>query len=415
MTKELTDAFNELKTTVEAFQTENDKLQNDLKEKGTADVILVEKVDKINEALEEITTKYEEAVTAMNRPAKAAVTASGNEIPEEEKEYTEKYLDYFLNGGDELKKEIIELGANPELKLIQVGVNADGGFAVPTVIDSEMTERFVEVDSMRELARVIRVSTTDWKHLANRRGATSGWVGETDVRAGTDTPTLAKIDLVSGEVYANPSITQYALEDPFFDMEQFLKDNVIVEMALQEADAFANGDSVKKPKGLYTVTTALTADDTRAFETYQHVVTATSGAFDATDPADVLYDVQGELKRAYTANAKWMMNRATKTTIRKFKDGQGNYLLTFPTSVGEPMLLLGDPVMENQHVPAIAADSLSISYGDHRAGYLIADIGNMVFLRNPYAQLGQIGLYHSKRVAGMPTDSEAVKFVKFSA
>ncbi len=57
-----------------------------------------------------------------------------------------------------------------------------------------------------------------------------------------------------------------------------------------------------------------------------------AGGFPASDPSDKLMDLVYALKSGYRQNAHWVMNRKTQATIRKFKDGDGNYLWQPATS-----------------------------------------------------------------------------------
>ena len=53
---------------------------------------------------------------------------------------------------------------------------------------------------------------------------------------------------------------------------------------------------------------------------------------------------------------------------------------------GQPDTLLGYPVVEAEDMPDVAADSLSVAFGNFRAGYLIAERTETQILRDPYHQ-----------------------------
>ncbi|MHC1743775.1 MAG: phage major capsid protein [Syntrophobacteraceae bacterium] len=72
-----------------------------------------------------------------------------------------------------------------------------------------------------------------------------------------------------------------------------------------------------------TYPTSTDPDATRAFGTIQYVATGSSGAFD--DP-DALIDMVYALKAKYRQKARWLFNSVTAATLRKLKDGEGNYL-----------------------------------------------------------------------------------------
>ncbi|MGG6879646.1 UNVERIFIED_CONTAM: phage major capsid protein, partial [Pseudomonas aeruginosa] len=135
-------------------------------------------------------------------------------------------------------------------KALQIGVDADGGYAVPEELDRNIIELLRDESPMRQVCNQIFVGTPDYKRLANLGGAGSGWVGETAPRPETSTPTLAQISAVMGELYANPQATQTSLDDMFFDVEGWLNSEVGREFSEKEGAAFLLGDGVNKPKGL---------------------------------------------------------------------------------------------------------------------------------------------------------------------
>ena len=78
-------------------------------------------------------------------------------------------------------------------------------------------------------------------------------------------------------------------------------------------------------------------------------------------------------------------------------------------------MLLGYPVVEAEDMPDIAAGSLSIAFGNFRAGYLIAERTETSILRDPYSNKPYVHFYATKRLGGAVTNSEAIKLMKFAA
>lgn len=76
---------------------------------------------------------------------------------------------------------------------MSVGSDPDGGYALPQEIDDEIDKLLLDQSPMRRICKVVPISTPDYHKLVNLGGTTSGWVGETDARPGTNTPTLAKL------------------------------------------------------------------------------------------------------------------------------------------------------------------------------------------------------------------------------
>jgi HK97 family phage major capsid protein len=77
--------------------------------------------------------------------------------------------------------------------------------------------------------------------------------------------------------------------------------------------------------------------------------------------------------------------------------------------------LLGYPVIEAEDMPDVAANSLSIAFGNFKAGYLIAERSETVILRDPYSNKPYVNFYATKRIGGCVSNSEAIKVMKFAA
>ena len=133
---------------------------------------------------------------------------------------------------------------------VQISVDAQGGFALPTEVASNIIQLQHESSPIRGLVGGISTSTTDYSQLVSVGGSASGWVGETSARPNTGSPELNKISAVFGEVYASPKAYQHVLEDAFFNVESWLAGEVAREFSEQENVAFLNGNGVNKPVGI---------------------------------------------------------------------------------------------------------------------------------------------------------------------
>lgn len=394
--KDVTEVAKELKGAFEEFKKSNDKELDAIKSEKKK---LEEKTDKLNEKLGEIDNlkaELEKELKAAKRPD----ATKGKDV--------EAHKTAFLQF---LRKGVDDGLADLQQKAVQVAVEADGGFAVPEELDRTLLQLLKDESPMRRVCNTITVSTSDYKKLVNLGGAGSGWVGETTARPSTATPTLAQIVATMGEIYANPQATQTSLDDVFFDVEQWLSEEVAREFAEKEGSAFLLGDGTNKPKGILANTLALTTDDTRAFGTLQKVNSGAAGAFTGDNLIDLIY----ALKRGYRQNASFMMNGLTVAKARKLKDADGNYLWQPGLQQGQPSMLLGYGIEENEDMPDAVADANSILFGDFKRGYTIVDRMGTRTLRDPFTNKPYVGFYTTKRVGGMLTDSNAIKVLTLAA
>jgi HK97 family phage major capsid protein len=141
-----------------------------------------------------------------------------------------------------------------------------------------------------------------------------------------------------------------------------------------------------------------------------YIASGLAGAFPSSSPSDVLVDLIYSVNAGYRQNGVFVMNRKTQSTIRKFKDSTGNYLWQPPAIPGAKATLI-----EAEDMPDIAANSLSIAFGDFNRGYLIVDRSGVTVLRDPYTAKPYVLFYTTKRVGGGVQDFSAIKFLKFSA
>ncbi len=121
------------------------------------------------------------------------------------------------------------------------------------------------------------------------------------------------------------------------------------------------------------------------------------------------------LRSPYRQGAVWVMNSATLARIRKFKTSDGAFLWQPGLTEGQPATLLGHAVVEADDMPDIAAGSLSIAFGNFKAGYLIAERTETQVLRDPYSNKPFVHFYATKRIGGCVSNSEAIKLMKFAA
>jgi len=394
MSKEVIELIEKQGQAWEEFKKTNDQRLADLeKSRGTADYEA--KLSAINADITKLSEQMKEIATKQARPG----NPGAGDVADAE--YT-KGFGAFVRKGDI---------TGIEGKAINVGTDSDGGYAVPEELDRSILMLLRKATPMRAVAGQITVGTPDYKKLVSLGGAGSGWVGETDARAETNTPTLAQISPFMGEIYAEPRATQQSLDDVFFNVEQWLSDEVAMEFAEKENAAFVSGDGTKKPKGILAYPNAATADGVRAFGTLQFV---NSGAAAAITP-DGLVNLIYSLRRGHRLNASWMFNGMTHAAIRKLKDSDGNYLWAPGLQASEPDRLLGYGIVENDNMPDVAANALPIAFGDFRRGYLIVDRIGTRILRDPYTAKPFVKFYTTKRVGGMLQDSEAIKLQKIAA
>jgi len=396
--RELKDAFDDFMRAFDAFKQANDERLGQL-EKRASDAVTTEKVDRINDALDAQKHALDELALAAQRPALSSTTTPATR---EHKTAFERYVRKGDAGGLD----------RFELKALSSQSDPDGGYLVPAETENVIDRILAKVSPIRAIATVRQIGSATYRKPITTAGADSGWVGEAASRAETTAPTISVIEFPAMELYAMPAATQSLLDDAYVNVEQWLAEEVQTEFAEQEGAAFVSGDGVNKPRGFLTYATV--ADASWAWEKIGYIASGASGAFASSNPSDALVDLAYAPKQGYRAGANWVMNRKTESVIRKLKDGQGNYIWQPGTAVGEPATLLGYAVTEAEDMPDIAANSLSIAFGDFGRGYLVVDRVGVRVLRDPYSAKPFVLFYTTKRVGGGVQNFEAIKLMKFA-
>ncbi|MBY0382579.1 MAG: phage major capsid protein [Xanthobacteraceae bacterium] len=386
----------------EEFKAANDERLASLNRR--ADVLLEEKVERINTALDTQMKRIDELALKSARPTLDGSRA--RQIDNTAREHKSAFDAYVRTGETAALRQI-------ETKALSAGSDADGGYLVPDQLEQDIGQRLAAISPIRAISTVREISGGVYKKPFMTAGPATGWVGETDSRAQTTSPTLDALSFPAMELYAMPAATATLLDDSAVNIDEWIASEVELTFAVQEGAAFVNGDGTSKPKGFLSYTAVANASWT--WGSLGYVASGAAGAFASSNPSDVLVDTIYALKAGYRQNGAFVMNRKTQATIRKFKDSGGAYLWQPPAQAGGRASLMTFPLVEAEDMPDIAANSLSVAFGDFRRGYLIVDRLGVRVLRDPYSAKPYVLFYTTKRVGGGVQDFDAIKLVKFAA
>ena len=399
---DLAAVFGEFMGAFEAFRETNDRRLAELETKG-ADVVTVEKLTRVEAALDANQRRMDEMVLKSARPSlMGAAPVAHSE--------RKSAFDFYVRSGNEAGLRAFEQKA-------LTGGSADAGVTVPADVEAEVMRRLALISPLRSIAGVRQVSGSVFKKPVATGAAanTASWVGEVAARPETTSPALKPLEFPTMELYAMPAASSTLLDDTAVDMDQWLAEEIETVFAEQETKAFVVGDGTVQPKGFTTYATGTSAN--WSSEQLEAVKTGVNGAFPASAPYDKLIDLVYSLKASYRQNAHFVMSRSTQATIRKMKDAEGQYLWTPPAMPGGRAGLLNFPVVEAEDMPAMtdATNRNAIAFGDFRRGYLIVDRQGLRILRDPYSAKPYVLFYTTKRVGGGVQDFDAIKFLQFAA
>jgi len=224
---------------------------------------------------------------------------------------------------------------------------------------------------------------------------------------GADVPNDNSGDLVFGQarldafVDATPWVllSFELMQDSVFDLEGFLAEALGERLGRRANSRLTTGTGTNQPNGIVTAS---------ALGKTAASATAIAG--------DELIDLQHSVNAAYRRSPKcrWMFADTTLATIRKLKDGQGNYLWQMgDIRVGAPDLLLQKPYSVNDDVPAIATGARSILFGDF-SRYWVRKVGSPLIGTVRERFWPKVGLAGLIRYDGELVDQNAIKCLKLA-
>lgn len=284
---------------------------------------------------------------------------------------------------------------------LQVGTDSEGGYLVPDEFERTLVEALQEENIFRQLATIITTSSGDRKIPVVATKGTASWVDEEGAIPESD-DAFGQVSIGAYKLATMIKVSEELLNDSVFNLEQYIAKEFGRRIGAKEEEAFFVGDGTGKPTGIFNATGGAGVG----------ITTASASAITIDEIMDLFYS----LKSPYRKNAVFVTNDATVKSIRKLKDGNGQYLWQPSVTAGQPDTILNRPLKTSAYVPAIAAAAKTIAFGDF-SYYWVADRQGRAFqrLNELYAATGQVGFKATQRVDGKLILAEAVKVLQMKA
>ena len=278
---------------------------------------------------------------------------------------------------------------------LQIGTDSEGGYLVPDEFDRHLIDALNEENIFRKLAHVIQTASGDRKIPVVASHGTASWIDEEAAYPEID-DAFGQVSIGAFKLATMIKISEELLNDSVFDMPSYIAKEFARRIGAAEEEAFFTGNGTGKPLGILAATGGAQTG----------VTTASATAITFDEIIDLFYS----LRSPYRKKAVFVVNDATVKSLRKIKNGQGDYLWQASLSAGTPDTLLGRPVYTSSFMPTIEAGAKTVAFGDF-GYYWIADREGRSFkrLNELYAATGQVGFLASERVDGKLILPEAVK------
>jgi HK97 family phage major capsid protein len=415
-------AFDEFK------KTNDQRLEEERKGHEARAKELSETLDKIGEELTtqskkktELEKRFSmlsertEMLEAMNDRPKATVQDKIRN------EHTDLFLKWVRSGGtdQQVMQQYKELSQKAiEYKDVLIGTNLAGGFALPEQIARDVERLILKFSDIVANVKNVQVGTQDYKELVTIHGGNSAWAGETDTRNASNTPNLRERAPTWGELYAYPKASEHALQDVFFDVVNWITNDVAEGQAVELSTVILSGNGSNKPTGM-TNTTPVTTDDyaspLRAAAAYEYIPISTPSSPQASAgiTLDTLIDLTVLLRPGYRSGAKFAMNSLTLGHVRKKKDTTNQYIWQPSFQSGMPDTILGYPVFIWEEMGnATTGNAFPVAFGNFMRAYVLCTRAGLAITRDDVTQPGYSKFYVRRRYGGCPLNNDAVKFAR---
>lgn len=283
--------------------------------------------------------------------------------------------------------------------VLSEGTDADGGYLVPEDFERDIVTALEEENVIRSLAKVI--TTQHERKIPIATGhSTAQWTAENAAYTESN-PTFGQKQIDAFKLTDLARVSVELLQDSAFDIEDYLMKEFARAFGIAEEEAFCVGTGTNQPTGIFTANGGTVG-----------VTAAANNAITADELISLVY----ALKSPYRRNAKFLMNDATISAIRKLKDQNGAYLWQPSLQAGQPDRLLGYDLYTSPYVPTMAAGALTVAFGDFK-NYWIGDRAGRTVqrLNELYATNGQIGYVATERVDGKVILPEGIQLLKMKA
>lgn len=283
--------------------------------------------------------------------------------------------------------------------VLNVGVDADGGYLVPEEFEKQIVDGLKEANVVRTLAKTI--TTQAERKIPVAVGHSVAQWTEENAAYTESNPTFGQKQIDAYKLTDLIRVSTELLQDSAFALEPYIREEFVRAFGVAEEEAFCVGNGTKQPTGIFTANGG-------------EVGVTAAGATAIT--VDELISLIYSLKSPYRRNAKFFMHDSTVALIRKLKDNNGAYLWQPSVQAGEPDRLLGYPLYTSPYVPQVKAGALAVAFGDFK-NYWIADRAGRTVqrLNELYAGNGQVGFIATERVDGKVILPEGIKLLKMKA
>jgi len=393
MKKEIMQALNELNIAFYDFKSANDKKIADL-EQNTAGSLVNEKLKNLDTDILNLEKKLKKM--ELKRPDFETENSCGNS------ENDREFKSYLLSG---VKKSLNECKSS-------VMLENNNAYQAPGYIVDNINASLDAQSVIRRYARRIKTSASAAELILHTKNPDAGWVdngrnsGEYDANI-----EFRKVKIPVHEIYARPRTTKSMIEDSVQNVEEWIVNATVDQIANVENHAFWFGNGENQPTGIFYYPRSESGVFDNETKTFQEFRGDTDGISGEGISVDMLVDVVLSLKPKYLSKARWIMPRSVLAVIRKMKDKDGRYIWQPTLNMAENSTLLGYPIDICDDLVSSDQNGPLMVFGNLQETYTIVDREEISIIRDPFSLKPFVEFYVTKRVGGDVTNFDALKIV----
>jgi len=376
-------------------EIEERKLTNE--ERGKFDA-LMDEADDIQDQIDVAVRQRDAERSIANQVQEIEDTLSNTDKGSPEAQRAAAQLTQFR--GFLVSGQVRDMGE--ELRSLQADNDIQAGYLVPP-------EQFVRqlIKAVDDQTFVRQLATKFTLNESASMGAVSmdndpsdaDWTAEVGTVQRDSTMSVGKRSLTPHKLAKEIIISKKLLRLSAIPAEQLIIERLAYKFGITEEKGFLTGNGNQQPLGVFTAS----SDGISTGRDFSTGNTTTEIRLDG------LIEAKYGLKAQYQQVAQWLFNRTGVKQIAKLKDGNGQYIWEPSKKVGDPDMLLGNPVHQSEYAPATFTTGLYVGILGDWSKYWIAD--SLAFeiqrLNELYAKTGQVGFIGEAELDGMPVLEEA--------
>lgn len=328
----------------------------------------------------------------------AEYLADQRDLPQDRAEYRQAFYRFLQSGGGRVGSAL----SDAEERALATATGPEGGYTVPTTTAAMLVERQTHVSALRDLAWVIATETGEELKFPLEAAIGAAVIRLENV-AGADSDIVFGLATLRAHRFQTTVFApRELLQDAIVDLEAYIARVFARRMAKLQGPKFLAGTGNNEPRGVIgDLQVGLTKG------------VAANPTVTADDAIDLMYSLLPE----YRGESAWMGSTAVFKALRKQKDANGQYIWERSTQVGQPDLLLGHPVREDQYMPDLAPAAKPLAFGSWGDAVMIRDVAGIHFQRlvELRAREGQVGFLMEQRSDCAVVNPEAAKTLQTGA